>query len=251
MLLLIDFSKAFDMVDHEILLNKLNHYGIRGNTYKWIKSYLSDRKQYVAMGNKNSPTLDMVYGVPQGSILGPLLFIIYINDITNVSNLILENPKNCIMYADDANILITAKNLIELQRKFDNFSTNLETWVNANGLALNLKKTNYILFSNRRIENLPFIPKIFDRKIERKQSARFLGVIMNENLTWKDHILAIKAKMSRYVGVLFKLKKILPLFARKIYSTVLCNPIFTTAHLFGVLVQKVTLNNYFRSKKRL
>ena len=135
MLLLIDFSKAFDMVDHEILLSKLKHYGIRGIAHAWIKSYLSDRKQYVALNNKKSSILDMIYGVPQGSILGPLLFIIYINDI----------PKICqaakfVLYANDANILITGKNMSEIENSFKTLAKNLETWVNLNGLALNLKK---------------------------------------------------------------------------------------------------------------
>ena len=218
LLLLIDFSKAFDMVDHDILLDKLYHYGIRGIAHAWFKSYLSERKQYVVLNNKFSATLDMLYGVPHGSILGPLLSIIYINYIPNINNIC-----KFVLYADDANILITGSNITEIMDIFNILAKNLEIWVSSNGLALNLKKTNYMIFSNRKIQELTFKPKLCNYEIERQTSARFLGVIVNENLSWKEHIIAVKAKMSRYVGVLYKLKLILPLSARKIYSIVLSN----------------------------
>lgn len=210
LLLLIDFSKAFDMVDHRILLDKLYHYGIRGIAHSWLSSYLSGRKQYVALNNKISATLDMQYGVPQGSILGPLLFIIYINDIPNVSKI-----AKFVMYADDANVLLTGKTVVDIERKFNELSKHLETWVNSNGLAFNLKKTHYMIFSKKKICDLSFTPKICNYEISKKSNARFLGVIMNDSLTWVDHIIAVKAKMSRYVGILYKLKKFLPLSARK------------------------------------
>ena len=148
-------------------------------------------------------TQNSMLHLTQGSILGPLLFIIYINDIPNISNL-----AKIIMYADDANIVITGKSKAEIEKNFKIVATNLENWVKENGLALNLKKTNYMVFFNQSIHALPFLPKIFDCEIIRKKCARFLGVIMNENLTWKDHTLANKAKMSRYVGILYKLKTI-------------------------------------------
>ena len=152
----------------------------------------------------------MLYGVPQGSILGPLLFIIYINDFPNVC-------ENCtfILYADDANILISGRNIAEIEEIFNTLSKKLEIWVNSNALALNLKKTNYMIFSNHKIHDIPFKPRICNHDLERKYSTRFLGFIINEHLTWNQHILAIKAKMSRYVGILYKLKNILPFFARK------------------------------------
>ena len=135
LLILIDFSKAFDMVDHDVLLEKLYRYGIRGIAHEWFKSYLKGRKQYVTINGKKSSTLDMLYGVPQGSILGPLLFILYINDIPNIN-------KECtfILYADDANILISGQTIAEIEGKFNSLAKNLEIWVNTNGLALNLKK---------------------------------------------------------------------------------------------------------------
>ena len=124
LLILIDFSKAFDMVDHDVLLEKLYRYGIRGIAHEWFKSYLKGRKQYVTINGKKSSTLDMLYGVPQGSILGPLLFILYINDIPNIN-------KECtfILYADDANILISGQTIAEIEGKFNSLAKNLEIWV--------------------------------------------------------------------------------------------------------------------------
>ena len=210
MLLLIDFSKAFDMVNHEILLKKLVHYGIRGLAHTWLASYLSNREQYVSINGKHSSSKMLECGVPQGSILGPLLFIIYINDIPHLSHL-----AKFILYADDANIIITGNNLDEIEAKFTALSTALMAWVSSNELALNVRKTNYMIFTNKRkIDFTNFAPKLGNIPIERKNVARFLGVLIDEKLTWKHHITAIKTKMSRYIGILYKLKHILPLSAR-------------------------------------
>ena len=105
------------------------------------------------------------------------------------------------------NILISGQTIEEIEGKFNTLAEKLEIWVNTNGLALNLKKTNYMIFANQKVSELPFKPTVCDHEIERKTDARFLGIIINENLTWKNHILAIKAKMSRYVGILYELKK--------------------------------------------
>ena len=210
LLLLIDFSKAFDMVDHNILLDKLKHYGIRGTVLKWFQSYLSDRTQFVTIDGLDSDAKSIKHGVPQGSILGPLLFIIYINDLPNISELV-----KIVLYADDANIIITGKNITEVSQKLKEICNKLIEWVDVNGLRLNLKKTKYIIFTRKKSENFLPAPLIISgTKIEQKHEVRFLGVIVDENLTWKKHINTLHTKMSRYIGIMYKLKQILPLKAR-------------------------------------
>lgn len=207
LLILIDFSKAFDMIEFDILLHKLWHYGIRGNAHDWMKSYLTDRQQFVTVSGKDSSKTELKYGVPQGSILGPLLFIIYVNDMPN-----LFKQAKFIMYADDANIIITGESVSEVSEIARDLGCKLVKWVNANGLALNLKKTNYMLFSRSKMKDIAL--KINNVEIERKREARFLGVIIDDQLTWGKHISCLKLKMARYVGIMYKLKKKLPLKAR-------------------------------------
>ena len=121
---MIDFSRAFDLVEHNILLKKLEHLGIRGIAQEWFKTYLKGRKQFVTINGVNSSTKLLEYGVPQGSILGPLLFIIYINDLPNISSI-----TKFILYADDANIFITGSNIDEVYNKLEYFLTVLLNWV--------------------------------------------------------------------------------------------------------------------------
>ena len=197
------------MVEHSILLDKLEHYGIRGPALNWLKSYLSNRTQFVSINGQDSSSLVMEHGVPQGSILGPLLFVIYINDIPEISKF-----AKFILYADDANIILTANSIEEINDQLKNLTINLLKWVNSNGLALNLKKTKYMIFSTTRNTELPQPLTIADKLIERKYEARFLGVIMDESLNWSRHVKTVQAKMARYVGIMYKIKKYLPLNAR-------------------------------------
>ena len=138
-----DLSKAFDTLDHKILLSKLDHYGIRGPWLAWLKSYLSNRKQFVNYNGQCSSYGNIVCGVPQGSILGPLLFLIYVNDLAYVSDYLYM-----IMFADDTNALDSDKNLNALENRCNNEMIKIVDWVNANKLSLNVKKTNYMLFSS-------------------------------------------------------------------------------------------------------
>ena len=146
-------KKAFDTtVNHSILLQKLNFYGIRGVAEKWIENYLSDRKQFVEICDSSSNALGVSCGVPQGSVLGPRLFILYINDICNVSKIL-----KFVLFADDTNILYSDANVKNLLTYLNNVVNTeldkLNTWFIINKLSLNVSKTNYILFGNRKVHS--------------------------------------------------------------------------------------------------
>jgi hypothetical protein len=180
----IDLSKAFDTLDHNILLNKLVHYGIRGVANDWFRSYLSDRLQFVSIGSASSNKRIIKCGVPQGSILGPLLFITYINDIVNVTNL-----ASLILYADDTNMFLTNSDIDELARNANTELAKLSKWFTANRLSFNIKKTNFILFrtKNKKISFIPEI-KVDNVAVTQVSCTKFLGVLINDTLTWNDHI---------------------------------------------------------------
>src|SRR6267154_792007 len=138
-----DNSKAFDTIDRSILLSKLYHYGIRGNILNWFQSYLSFRSQFVELNGVKSPLCDINYGVPQGSVLGPLLFLIYVNDIGNIPNL----PSQPKIFADDTNLFLNAENLPNLNVISQNATDSLSEWMILNKLTIYREKTVYMLFN--------------------------------------------------------------------------------------------------------
>lgn len=201
----IDLKKAFDTVDHKIMLKKLNFYAVRGIPLKWLDSYLSNRYQYVSYNDVSSCKLPVVCGVPQGSILGPLLFIIYVNDMCESSKLL-----KFILFADDTNIFYSNNNSDDLETVVNNELFKLTIWFKANKLSLNISKTNYMLFrSNRRncIDNFNiFLDNV---NIEKVCSSKFLGVVIDDCLSWTKHIQEILSKISKNFGVLCRVKHIL------------------------------------------
>ena len=140
----LDLSKAFDTIDHTILLDKLCRYGVRGVTVNWFKHYLNDRKQFVSYNNTTSVSMKVTCGVLQGSILGPLLFILYVNDITKVSNIFKIN-----LFADDTSLIHTHDNFEYLIKETNEELIRISTWLATNKLVLNINKTNYMIFTSR------------------------------------------------------------------------------------------------------
>ena len=144
----LDLKKAFDTVDHIILLEKLECYGIRGNIHSWFKSYLNNRSQYVEYNNAKSEIKHITHRVPQGSNLGPLLFIIYMNDFFRSSDLLFS-----ILFADDTSVFIEGTHFDDITQVLNLELENINSWLKANKLTVNLKKTHYIMFHRTRIKN--------------------------------------------------------------------------------------------------
>ena len=199
----LDFSKAFDTVNHDILFKKLEMYGIRGVALNWFKSYLNNRFQYVVYNGAQSDQKRITCGVPQGSILGPLLFLLYINDLASVSDKLFS-----LLFADDSNMFITGKNVDNLVELMNIEMEKVIEWLNVNKLSLNLKKTHYMIFRKRRakidVKNKLIINGT-DISLEKK--TKFLGVYIDQNLLFRDHILYVKGKISRSLGILYKCQK--------------------------------------------
>ncbi len=217
----LDLSKAFDTLDHKILLDKLSYYGISGTSHNLITSYLSDRNQFVEIDGTKSDTLSLTTGVPQGSILGPLLFLIYINDITFASKLF-----KFIIYADDTT-LNTSIELVARNSPGTDISTALNVelakisdWLCSNKLSLNVNKLKYMIFHKPQKTINPIQLFMNETEISRVSNFDFLGLTLNEHLSWKPHIDKVSNKISRSIGILNRHKHFIPLQSKMhIYSS--------------------------------
>ena len=207
----IDLSKAFDTIDHKTLLSKLNTYGVRGPTHSLITSYLSGRKQYVSVLGESSDYLEVKYGVPQGSCLGPLLFLIYINDLCNVS----KNGE-FVLFADDTNIFVKAKNKDMAYSTANEILRKVDLYMSVNKLHINMKKCCYMHFkpeSNNSTLDPPgqkLEIKISNETITQVSETKFLGIIIDDKLTWDSHIKNLSRKLSSATGILNRIKDNIP-----------------------------------------
>ena len=198
----IDLRKAFDTVNHNILLQKLEHYGIRDTSLNWFRSYLTERKQYVFFNGYSSALQNITCGVPQGSVFGPLLFLIYINDLPNISKIL-----KFYLFADDTNIYYESTNSKELEKVLNRELKKLYQWLCVNRLSLNIKKTNFVIFHpfNKKV-GVPITLLINKKAISEQKYVKYLGVLIDSSLTWKYHIANIAKKVSRSIGVMYKIR---------------------------------------------
>ena len=200
--LFLDLSKAFDTVNHEILLKKLEHYGVRGPVLKWIEHYLKDRYQYVEYNNFKSGKSVITCGVPQGSILGPLLFILYVNDLPSVSSIL-----STVMFADDTSMFLAHDDLKHLEYIVNIELAKVVEWLNVNKLSINVGKTHAMLFTNRNINSLPPIHiSIQHTDVQFVSKISFIGILIDNKLSWRDHILKISNKIAKGIGIIRKVR---------------------------------------------
>ena len=205
----VDFQKAFDTVNHDVLLEKLSKYGVQGTSQKWFKSYLSGRKQYVSLNGVDSSTLNVKHGVPQGSILGPLLFTIYINDLHKC-----VRNSTTFHFADDTNLLYVPRKRLNNRciRKINNDLKCLTHWLLANKISLNVTKTELIVF-RKKFSDLPECVKkikLNGCKLYTSTEIKYLGILLDEHVTWGPQISKVNATLIRANKLLSKARYYLP-----------------------------------------
>jgi len=200
-----DLSKAFDTIDHNLLCLKLKKYGITDNSLNWFRDYLSNRSQAVSFNGSLSSHQLVKTGVPQGSNLGPLLFILYINDIQKLCH-----SCDAILYADDCNLLFRfQRNDADIVQRINATLSRFSDWFSCNHLALNATKTSYMVFNGKRALSVPGV-SINGVQLSQVNECNFLGVTLDHFLSWRPHILATSRKIARSIGLLYKLNRHLP-----------------------------------------
>lgn len=237
----LDLAKAFDTVAHEILLSRLHDIGIRGLAHDLFRTYLSNRTQKVKIANVKSDSASVEVGVPQGTVLGPMLFSIYMNGIFSVLN---EGRVFC--FADDSVILVNGDTWVSAIRKAESAITLIKRWLDFSLLSLNIDKTHFMTFALTQT-TLPEVREIavhdYDcdlqslnckcrSSIKRKESLKYLGVFIDENLTWKTHIEYVTTKIRKLIYKFYELRNILP---TKILKTIYLSLVESVIN-YGVVV---------------
>ena len=243
----LDLAKAFDTVNHEILLRKLDHYGIRGIVHDWFKNYLINRQQIVKYKLVKSDSMTIKCGVPQGSVLGPLLFLIYMNDISKCSKIL-----SFILFADDTNLFYSHKNTDVLVKTMNQELRKITSWLSANKLSLNVKKTHFMIFKTKRKKlNQTLSIEINNQKIHKVKCTKFLGLYIDDELSWKYHIDQITTKISKMTGIMARARHYLSTQTLKTIYNTMVYPYLTYCSVIWSSTYPTRLKSLFTIQKKL
>ena len=219
---------------YDFILKKLNHYGFRGTILSFFQDYLNNRKICTKINEKTSSFHSVKYGVPQGSVLGPTLFLWYVNDLPNVSKF------ETTLFADDINLHMSHHNIQFLQQEVSQEINKVDKWLKQNKLILNYKNSNFMMIGNAMQNSTNFEVIVNHNNISLTNSVKYLGVILDNKLTWQTHIEQISVKLSRACGMIFKLRHYVPLSTLKL---IYCSMFHSVLHY--------SLKNWERASKHL
>ena len=235
--LFVDLSKAFDTVDHDILLYKLSQYGIRGHSNNFFRSYLSNRSQYTTINDTNSSKKNITCGVPQGSVLGPVLFLLYVNDLSQAIR-----HGTARLFADDTNIFTYDKKIDDLIARSIDVYKCLFKWCISNRLTINFSKTCFMLFTtkNKYVPPNFNVIKVDDIIIHRSDVTKYLGLYIDEKLTWKFHVNELCKKLVQYFGIFKRVKdKVTQKLVRQLYFAFIYSRISYGIQVYGSCSNKL------------
>ena len=239
-----DLSKAFDVLDHEILKLKLEHYGFRGIILDFLLSFIKEREYFVSVNGFKSIIKSVTNGVPQGSTLGPLLFLLYVNDMKYSSNLL-----RFTQFADDTTTTYRGFDLDIVKQIVEKEIKKVLIWLTANKLIINIQKTHTMLFTNKRGNNTLHIT-VQNTELEQKDSCKFLGIFIDKDLNWKTHIDYIANKISKIVALLGRLKHTFPKSILKNLYLSLLLPYLNYGNVIWASADKTNLNSLVILQKK-
>ena len=242
----VDLRKAFDTVNHNILLVKLERYGVRGVGLEWCRDYLTNRKQYVSYAGAKSELRHMSIGVPQGSILGPLFFLIYINDLATTSD-----DLKYILFADDTTLILSDKNFSSLTQRTNSELERISQWAVMNRLTINTDKTESMIFSNRPYSLNENEVKLGPSNIHPKQFCKFLGVFIDDKISFTPHVKHISDKLSKSAGILYRIRDCLTPEARLCFYYSFVYPYLSYNIIIWGKTHAYLLNSLFLLQKRI